>query len=153
MKGTLAFGVVLDAILPTPEASPDLTPMMEPLLRPGANPCKRWKDVFRQGSLWGTAFNMCSSTLGAGALSLPYAFQHSGVAIGLLLLALTAAATHYSVVLLVSSIHASGVRSFEDLTVHLFGKKMGLVVEVNIILFCLARASRTRWRSATSCGR
>ena len=126
----------LEPILPTPEASPDLTPMMEPLLRPGANPCNRWKDVFRQGSLWGTAFNMCSSTLGAGALSLPYAFQHSGVAIGLLLLALTAAATHYSVVLLVSSIHASGVRSFEDLTVHLFGKKMGLVVEVNIILFC-----------------
>ena len=125
-----------EPIMPTPEASPDLTPMMEPLLRPGANPCKRWKDVFRQGSLWGTAFNMCSSTLGAGALSLPYAFQHSGVAIGLLLLALTAAATHYSVVLLVSSIHASGVRSFEDLTVHLFGKKMGLVVEVNIILFC-----------------
>ena len=36
--------------------------------------------------------------VGAGALSLPYAFQHSGVAIGLLLLALTAAATHYSVV-------------------------------------------------------
>ena len=31
--------------------------------------------ALQQGSVWGTAFNMCSATLGAGALALPYAVQ------------------------------------------------------------------------------
>ena len=51
--------------------------------------------ALRQGSIWGTAFNMCSATLGAGALSLPYAIQHTGVVLGLLLLLGTAVATHW----------------------------------------------------------
>jgi hypothetical protein len=53
--------------------------MDEPLLtedeaegRRGACP------ALQQGSVWGTAFNMCSATLGAGALALPYAIQHTG---------------------------------------------------------------------------
>ena len=32
------------------------------------------KDFFREGSVRGSVFNLCSATLGAGALSLPYAF-------------------------------------------------------------------------------
>ena len=92
--------------------------------------------ALQQGSVWGTAFNMCSATLGAGALSLPYAIQHTGVVLGLLLLLGTALATQWSVELLVSAITVTNVRSYEDLTVHLFGRKMGVFVEVNIIVFC-----------------
>ena len=33
---------------------------------------------FREGSVRGSVFNLCSATLGAGALSLPYAFAKSG---------------------------------------------------------------------------
>lgn len=83
---------------------------------------------------------MCSATLGAGALSLPYAFQSLGVCGGLLLLLLTAGASHYSVVLLTSSIEKTGTRSYEELTVRLFGKWMGVLVELNIIIFCFGSA-------------
>ena len=91
-------------------------------------------------NLWGTVCSMCSATLGAGALSLPYAFQSLGVCGGLLLLLLTAGASHYSVVLLTSSIEKTGTRSYEELTVRLFGKWMGVLVELNIIIFCFGSA-------------
>ena len=83
-----------------------------------------------------TAPSMCSATLGAGCLSLPYAIKLAGIGPGLLLLLLTALATHFSVVLLVGAIATTGSSSYEELTVHLFGKGVGLVVEVCIILFC-----------------
>jgi len=79
---------------------------------------------------------MCSATLGAGALSLPYAFQHLGVAGGALALFITASAAQYSVTLLVSAISATGTKSYEELTVYTFGKTLGFVVEVNILVFC-----------------
>jgi amino acid permease len=79
---------------------------------------------------------MCSATLGAGALSLPYAFQRLGVVGGALAIAVTASAAHYSVSLLVGAITVSGAKSYEELTVYCFGKTMGFVVEVNILVFC-----------------
>ena len=57
-----------------------------------------------RGSLWGTVFNTCAATLGAGALSLPHAMAELGVIPGLVLLVATALATHYSIVLLVAAI-------------------------------------------------
>jgi hypothetical protein len=88
-----------------------------------------------QGSLWGTAFNMCSAILGAGALSLPHAVSAMGLVPALVLLLLTAAATHYSVVLLVSVIVATGTRSFEELTRQVFGRLNGRLVELSIVVF------------------
>ena len=70
-----------------------------------------------QGSLAGTVFNMCSSTLGAGALSLPLAISQSGALLGSMLLVLTACATHFSVDLLVSALIKTGTHSYEELTV------------------------------------
>jgi amino acid permease len=94
----------------------------------------------RQDNLWGTVFSMCSATLGAGALSLPYAFEQVGALGGVCLLLLTAAASHYSVVLLTSAIVHTGSRSYEDLSVHLFGKTLGVLVELNIVAFCYGTA-------------
>ena len=86
--------------------------------------------------MWGTVCSMCSATLGAGALSLPYAFASTGMVGGVVLLMITAAASHYSIVLLSSAIARTGARSYEELTVSLFGKGMGALVELNIIIFC-----------------
>ncbi len=88
-----------------------------------------------QGSLWGTAFNMCTAILGAGALSLPAAVGAMGLLPAVALLAFTALATHFSVVLLVETIVATGTRSFEDLTRHVFGRWNGRLVELAIVLF------------------
>jgi hypothetical protein len=84
----------------------------------------------RDGSLRASVFNLCSATLGAGALSLPYAFSRCGLALGLGLLLLVAAATVFSINLLLESRIASGFRSYEDLTVGLFGKRLAVLVEV-----------------------
>lgn len=88
------------------------------------------------GSISGTVFNMCSSTLGAGVLSLPLAISQTGMLLGPILLVVTAAATYYSCDLLVSAMIATGARSYEQLTVYLYGKRAGMFVELNIIIFC-----------------
>ena len=77
-----------------------------------------------------------SSTLGAGALSLPLAISQFGALLGPILLIITACATHYSIDLLVSALITTGARSYEELTVSVFGKRMGVLVELNIIVFC-----------------
>jgi len=92
--------------------------------------------TFGKGSLWGTVFNLCAATLGAGALSLPHAIAAMGLVPGLVLLTITAFATHYSIVLLVSCLAVTNARSFEDLSVSLFGKRTGFLVEASIIVFC-----------------
>lgn len=90
----------------------------------------------RNSKLWGTVFSLCSATLGAGALSLPYAFSHVGAVGGVVLLVTTAAASYFSIIVLTSAIAHSGARSYEELTVRLFGKGIGVLVELNIVSVC-----------------
>mmetsp|Transcript_586 Transcript_586/g.1992 ORF Transcript_586/g.1992 Transcript_586/m.1992 type:complete len:508 (-) Transcript_586:3611-5134(-) len=115
------------AAIPIHAADSELDPLASTLARPRRG---GW-----QGSLWGTAFNMCSAILGAGALSLPHAVGAMGLIPALVLLVLTAAATHYSVVLLVSVIVATGTRSFEELARQVFGRINGRLVELSIVVF------------------
>ena len=93
-----------------------------------------------KAGVWGTVFNLCSATLGAGALSLPYAFEQVGIIGGVGCVVATALTAHYSITLLVSALIRSGARSYEELTVKIFGKRMGLLVELNIVLFCFGSA-------------
>ena len=90
--------------------------------------------------LWGPTLTTCSATLGAGALSLPFAMSHLGMGLGLLLLALAALATHYSITLLVSVMDATRLYSYEELTVHAFGRWVGVATEVAIISICFGSA-------------
>lgn len=135
-----SFGDLRSSLLPRSYSSPSCSP---PSWRkpggPGAGALTASVPVpggEPRASLWGAVFNMCSATLGAGALSLPYAFEQVGAAGGLALLLLTACTAHYSVVLLISAIERTGARSYEELTVRLFGKRLGFLVELNIIAFC-----------------
>ena len=101
---------------------------------------KAFSDWFREGSVRGSVFNLCSATLGAGALALPYAFSKSGWLLGVVMLLIGAVGTVFSINMLVVARDLTGLKSYEDLTVHLFGRKMGLLVEVNIIVFCFGTA-------------
>lgn len=96
--------------------------------------------MLREGSVQGSCFNLCSATLGAGALSLPYAFHLCGWALGLAFLIVGALATVYSIHLLIRARNATGCTSYEELTVHLFGRGMGFLVELNIFIFCFGTA-------------
>ncbi|KAL1519318.1 hypothetical protein AB1Y20_022844 [Prymnesium parvum] len=126
----------LDAALKAyPSRPPDalLLELQQGLLPRESAPAERREG---EGSISGTVFNMCSSTLGAGALSLPLAISQTGLLLGPLLLLVTAVATHYSCDLLVSALIQTNARSYEQLTVRLYGKRAGVLVELNIIIFC-----------------
>ena len=105
-----------------------------------ADPREALSSWFREGSVRGSVFNLCSATLGAGALSLPFAFSKSGWCLGLLMLIVGALATVFSIHLLIRSRLATDCVSYEDLTVDIFGRAMGFIVELNILVFCFGTA-------------
>lgn len=109
-----------------------------PAAKPGG-----WLDRFkvRPGSVAGCAFNLCSATLGAGSLSLPYAFRCSGLVLALVLLVLGALSTVFSIFLLVEARRLTGKQSYEELAHFLFGKRFEWLVEFAIILFCFGTAA------------
>ena len=92
------------------------------------------------GSVAGATFNLCSAVMGAGALSLPYAFAKAGVALTMFLLLLSAYATIYTIRLLIYVFEHSNTRTFEDSIEGIAGRKVGVLVEVLSILFCFGCA-------------
>jgi len=91
---------------------------------------------YSQGSIRGSVFNLCSATLGAGALSVPSAFRSMGIALGLLLLCLCAWTTTFSINLLVIARSRTSCSTYEEITRHLFGPRWASFVEWNIIAIC-----------------
>ncbi|GMI44722.1 hypothetical protein TrCOL_g13908 [Triparma columacea] len=90
----------------------------------------------REGSVRSSVFNLCSATLGAGALSLPYAFSQAGLITSLFLLILASLSTLLSISLLIKTANHTGGKSYEEITVMLFGRGVGGLVEASIIIFC-----------------
>ncbi|ETV72239.1 hypothetical protein, variant [Aphanomyces astaci] len=87
------------------------------------------------GSIRGSVFNLMGATLGAGALSLPYAVAVSGVGFALAQLFLAAYLTIYSISLLMRAGDITKLKSYEDLAMYCFGKRAELFVEVCILVF------------------
>lgn len=97
---------------------------------------------FSEGSIRGSVFNLCSATLGAGCLSLPYALTCAGIGLGILMLAIGAAATIFSIHLLVLVRTRTGLNTYESVSKAVFGSTVGNLVEMCIILFCFGTAVR-----------
>ncbi|GMI11177.1 hypothetical protein TrLO_g15530 [Triparma laevis f. longispina] len=134
---------------------PDLDPIFDPKGVPQPSPTNAIRRVvsgdsepptplfsrfrfpeIRTGSIRGSIFNLCSATLGAGALSLPYAFSQAGILMSTALLLIAVGSTLLSIHLLVESANFTGGKSYEEITVMVFGRKMGVLVETSIIVFC-----------------
>ncbi|XP_025415205.1 putative sodium-coupled neutral amino acid transporter 11 [Sipha flava] len=73
------------------------------------------------------SFNYINSIIGSGVIGIPYAFNLSGVGMGVILLALVAIITDYSLVLMLRSAHISGSFSYQSLMKSAFGRP-GFVV-------------------------
>ncbi|KAE9049497.1 hypothetical protein PR001_g3264 [Phytophthora rubi] len=89
-----------------------------------------------KGSIRGSVFNLAGATLGAGALSLPYAVAVSGLGFAVVQLVLAAVLTVYTIRLLIRAEDITKLKSYEDLAMYCFGTKMTIFVEVNILIFC-----------------
>ena len=87
-------------------------------------------------SSFGPSANLCSATLGAGILALPFAISSSGIGLGLILLTVAAVSTIISIDMLVKSCATLKQNSYEKLTVILFGNTISWIIEGCIILLC-----------------
>ena len=102
--------------------------------------------ILPEGSTRAGVFNLASATLGAGALTLPYAFRQSGLALALFWLTLGMLCTVYSIhllVLVMQTVKKSpawngprNLETYEELSHWLFSKRIEHVVEAQIIIFC-----------------
>ena len=89
---------------------------------------------------FGAVVNLCSATLGAGILSLPFAFYQTGVVLGLVLLGVAGSMTALSIDLLA---HAASYAqytgdSYEELAERVIGQRLS--IEVCMLVFCIGCA-------------
>ena len=75
----------------------------------------------------GATINLINCAIGAGIVGLPHALSHSGVIIGVPLLALVCYLTHYAIMLIIKMAHANKVMRFQDLVERLLGRS-GFVI-------------------------
>ncbi len=90
--------------------------------------------------LVGSTANLCSATLGAGILALPYAFHQAGIICGLLLLLVSAWATFSSIDLLAETFDQHNLSTYEKAVEKGLGRRFRSVVEISILVFCCGTA-------------
>lgn len=88
-----------------------------------------------------STYNLTSTILGAGILSIPYALAQCGLVLGLFLLALTAVASTLSCNLILSSYLRTGRGSFGDLALVLYGPIVSNSVKLLIVVLNIGAAS------------
>ncbi|KAL7517780.1 hypothetical protein ACHAWX_002670 [Stephanocyclus meneghinianus] len=88
----------------------------------------------------GAISNLCSATLGAGALSLPYAFSLTGLIPGVVLLLFSGGITVLSIDAIVSSCVHTKLFKYEEVAVTLVGRAAGRALEVSLLVFCFGTA-------------
>ncbi len=84
----------------------------------------------------GSISNLCSATLGAGALSLPFAISLTGVVFGVFLLILSAYLTVVSIDVIIEACVRTQLFKYEDVSQKLVGRGAGRVLEASLLVFC-----------------
>mmetsp|Transcript_48428 Transcript_48428/g.94654 ORF Transcript_48428/g.94654 Transcript_48428/m.94654 type:complete len:508 (+) Transcript_48428:262-1785(+) len=90
----------------------------------------------RNGSVFSAVFNLLSSMVGGGTLSLPYAFYKTGLVTGIIIMIIMALAADFSVYALISCSRKTGVNSLEEVTSEAFGHKMTAVITFIVGISC-----------------
>jgi hypothetical protein len=92
---------------------------------------RRW-ERFQPGSV----SNLCSATLGAGALSLPFAISLTGIALGVILLIFSAILTIYSIDVIIDACARTRLFKYEHVSRRLVGRSASRMLEASILIFC-----------------
>eukprot|EP00934_Nitzschia_sp_Nitz4_P002047 Nitzschia sp. Nitz4//scaffold7_size249615//223583//225280//NITZ4_001212-RA/size249615-processed-gene-0.162-mRNA-1//1//CDS//3329558547//2047//frame0 len=88
----------------------------------------------------GAVANLCSATLGAGILALPFAMYQAGLVCGILLMLASAWGTAASIDLLVVACDSFRMSTYESVVQAALGRKWRQIVEVSILIFCVGTA-------------
>jgi amino acid permease len=84
----------------------------------------------------GSISNLCSATLGAGALSLPFAISLTGIVLGVFLLIFSAILTIYSIDVIIDACVRTKLFKYEDVSRRLVGRSAARLLEASILIFC-----------------
>ncbi|KAL7702495.1 amino acid transporter aATP11 [Lotmaria passim] len=93
--------------------------------------------VMPPGGFFSGVFNLAGSSLGAGILGLPYAFDMSGVVMGTIYLIVIFLLTVYTVRLLAIVYEKTGIRSYELTARYLFGPGGDIFTAIIMFLKCI----------------
>jgi amino acid permease len=88
------------------------------------------------GHFLGAVANLCSATLGAGILALPFALYQAGLIFGGLLLLASGWATAVSIDVLVRACDHFQLATYESIVEKALGRTWRQVVEISILIFC-----------------
>lgn len=88
----------------------------------------------------GPMSNLCSATLGAGALSLPYAISLTGIVVGVIFLLLSAYLTIISISIIIEACVTTQLYKFEDVSKRLVGSSLSFALEASLLIFCFGTA-------------
>eukprot|EP01062_Namystynia_karyoxenos_P075216 TRINITY_DN7242_c0_g1_i1.p1 TRINITY_DN7242_c0_g1~~TRINITY_DN7242_c0_g1_i1.p1 ORF type:complete len:531 (+),score=170.10 TRINITY_DN7242_c0_g1_i1:85-1593(+) len=94
-----------------------------------------------KGTFAGTVFNILSNIVGGGVLALPYAFAHTGWALGCILVIYVGVLSGYAMWILMycsDQLHQTGAKdafSYKAMMIHAYGYRMGKAVEAVIVWY------------------
>lgn len=88
----------------------------------------------------GAIANLCSATLGAGILSLPFAFYLTGWVVGSIMLVLSALATTYSIQILARASEIRHSQAYETLVEQHLSPRASALTRLCIVVFCFGCA-------------
>mmetsp|Transcript_41671 Transcript_41671/g.99939 ORF Transcript_41671/g.99939 Transcript_41671/m.99939 type:complete len:664 (-) Transcript_41671:33-2024(-) len=91
-------------------------------------------------NFFGCVANLCSATLGAGILALPFALYQAGLVCGGILLLVSAWATSTSIHLLVQACDKHRLPTYEKIVEKVLGRTARTVVEWSVLIFCCGTA-------------
>jgi amino acid permease len=97
-------------------------------------PCRFLESKFQAGDLKGSVLTILASTVGVGILSLPYAVNLSGLYQGIVLFILGMCVSLYTCQLLILTAEKTGHLTYESIGNELYGSKMRIFAEVNMII-------------------
>ena len=98
------------------ESHPDLYSMTTP-----------YESETRQGATPSSVFNLVSTILGGGVLSLPYAVQSSGLVLGGVALVLAALASAFTIDLMILASNRTGYAGYEDIGRGAYGRTAQII--------------------------
>ncbi|EPY21901.1 amino acid transporter aATP11 [Strigomonas culicis] len=98
--------------------------------------CRIFRMIVPYGGLLSCCFNLASTSLGAGIVAIPSAFNLSGVAMATVYLILVAMATAYALNLLAKVITKTGLRTYSEAARTLLGPGADYLLSILLLILC-----------------
>ncbi|CAD2214008.1 amino acid transporter aATP11 [Angomonas deanei] len=95
-----------------------------------------FQTVLPHGGALATGFNLASTSLGAGIISLPSSFNLSGIVMATVYLVLIATATTYALYLVAKVVEITGYRNYSQATRHILGRGTDIVIAILMLILC-----------------